>query len=202
VRPIVLAFWTTGIVVLLAHARSQLSELRAFQHAVGAVTVIAPDSAPEVSQASIDLAMVLYGIEVPPGAEPPRLDMELKDRGLTTRGAFMEKAKVTVGPAAFTSWSLLGSTLSHEIEVHCQQNFLAIYMMDLAGLDGTGAAERQAYVHELRNARRFGLEIADAQMIADTMDFYYPESPTGAAIAVPKSVRSWLARNFLRGAHG
>jgi hypothetical protein len=154
-----------------------------------------------VSQASIDLALVLFGIEVPSTADHPQLDVELRDRGLTSRAAFMDKAHVTVGPAAFTSWGLLGSTLAHELEVHCHQNFLAIYVMDLLGLDGTGAAERQAYVHELRNARRFSLEVADAQMIADTVDYYYPDNATGPGVVVPRSVRSWLARNFLRGEH-
>jgi len=188
----------TGVASLL-HARSEVAERRAYLRAVATVAVVPPQGAPEVSQESIDLALVLYGIEVPPNAEHPQLDLELKDRGLTTRGAFMEKARVTIGPAAFTSWGLLGSTLAHEIEVHCQQNFLAIYVMDLLGLDGTGAAERQAYVHELRNSRRFGLDIADAEMIADTMEFYYPDNPSGPGLGVPRVVRTWLARNLLRG---
>src|SRR5690606_19202846 len=106
---------------------------------------------------SIDLAIAMFGIEVPASAEWPVLDKKIEDRGLTTRGAFMDKAKVTIGPAAFTSWALLGSTLAHELEVHCQQNFLFIYLMDLVGLDGTGEAERQAYRHELTNAKRFSL---------------------------------------------
>ena len=198
VRSSVLSLLIGSVLWVVLGARSEVAERRSYLRAVAQVPVVPPEGAPEVSQESIDLALVLYGIEVPGNAEHPELDMELKDRGLTTRGAFMEKAKVTIGPAAFTSWGLLGSTLAHEIEVHCQQNFLAIYVMDLVGLDGTGAAERQAYAHELRNARRFGLDVADAEMIADTMEFYYPDGPSSGG-GVPRAVQTWLARNFLRG---
>lgn len=198
VRALVLALMAVVGAAVLMNAHREVNEQRAFKQAAAEVEVVAPASVPDISQENIDLALVMFGIEVPSSAEHPRLDRDLHDRGLTSRGAFMEKAKVTVGPAAFTSWGLLGSTLAHEIEVHCQQNFFAIYVMDVIGMDGTGAAERQAYVHELRNAHRFGLAVEDAQMIADTMEYYYPDSATGAATVVPKSVRSWLARNLLR----
>lgn len=186
----------TGTLVGFVKARSEVGARRAFDRRVAAVKVIAPSGAPEVSQASIDLALVLFSIAVPASADHPLLDEELKDRGLTTRGAFMEKALVTVGPSAFTSWALLGSTLAHELEVHCQQNFFMIYAMDVTGLDGTGEAERQAYVHELRNAKRFGLPAGDADLIADTMEFYYPVHVAGKA-SFPGKVRTWLARNVL-----
>lgn len=167
------------------------------------VAVVAPEGRPPVTQESIDLAMALYGIQTPHSSEAPKLDMQLLDRGLTTRATFLERAIVTIGPAAFSSWGLLGSTLAHELEVHCEQNFLAIFFMDLVGLDGTGAAERQAYVHELRNAARFGLEVEDADLIADTMEYYYPETATGLAPKImPSAVRNWLARNVIHGKPG
>ncbi len=74
---------------------------------------------------------------------------------------------------------------------------MAIYLMDTLGLDGTDTAERQAYAHELRNAHRFGLGVDDADMIAQTMDYYYPDD-AGQRRLMPRSVRTWLARNVLR----
>lgn len=192
-----LTLLTLGLGTTLWKARKEVSFQRAFERSMASTRVIAPSTMPEISQASINLALVMFGINVPASAEFPLLDQDLKDRGMTTRGAFMEKAKVTIGPAAFSSWGLLGSTLSHELEVHCQQNFLAIYVLDFVGLDGTGTAEREAYVHELKNARRFGLEIADSQMIADTMEYYYPDQAQGVGGTLPKSVRSWLAKTLL-----
>jgi hypothetical protein len=177
-------------------AHKEVDAKRAFERRAARVKVIAPATAPAVSQESIDIALELFGIDIPSSAAHPTLDTELKDRGLTTRGAFMEQASVTIGPSAFTSWALLGSTLAHEIEVHCQQSFMTIYFMDAVGLDGTGEAERQAYLHELRNAKRFGLPIADADLIADTMEFYYP-AHVQAKASIPGRVRTWLARNVL-----
>lgn len=189
------------LVGLLSQARAEHDAQAAFRRGMAQVTVVAPATAPIPGQAAVDLALMLYGIEVPPSAEHPLYDAALKDRGLTSRGAFMTKAEVTVGPAAFTSWALLGSTLAHELEVHSRQNFLFIYVMDVVGLDGTGEAERQAYVHELRNAKRFGLEVADAELIADTMEYYYPAQVEGGSKA-GLAVKTWLARNFLRGNRG
>jgi hypothetical protein len=195
-----LAVLTTVLISLtasLVHSRAQVTARSTYERAMATVAVVPPDTAPEPSQKSIELALVMFGIQVPASASHPVFDPALRDRGLTSRGAFMDKAVVTVGPAAFSSWSLLGSTLAHELEVHCQQNFLFIYMMDALGLDGTGAAERQAYAHELRNARRFGLAGADASLIADTMDYYYPDTPRVAGFTVPVAIRGWLARNVL-----
>jgi hypothetical protein len=159
------------------------------------VRVLPPEGKPEVSQESIDLAVAIYGIKIPNSASKPKLDMNLKDRGLTSRGAYIEKADVTIGPAAFSSWSLLASTLGHELEVHCNQNFLFVYLMDVMRLDGTGSAEREAYIYELRNAKRFGLDIVDADMIAETMEYYYPD--VKSEFKILPGVKRWLARNLL-----
>lgn len=196
--PVVVGTFVALMLGVLGYAHFQVMRAETFADEMRAVSVVAPEGRPEVSQESIDLAIVMYGILVPSSSEHPTLDPKLSDRGLTTRATFLEKAIVTVGPAAFESWGLLGSTLAHELEIHCQQNFLAIYLMDAIGLDGTGAAERQAYVHELRNADRFGLGGADADLIADTMEFFYPD--TGVSrISMPGTIRNWLARNVLHG---
>jgi hypothetical protein len=192
-------------VAAIAYAHTERSQADAFAGAMSQVAIVAPTGRPPLTQESIDLALALYGVRVPTTAEHPVLDMKLADRGLTMRATFLEKAVVTVGPAAFASWGLLGSTLAHELEIHCQQNFLAIYFMDTVGLDGTGAAERQAYLHELANAERFGLARFDAQLIADTMDYFYPETGPSAFVGpkfMPRSVRNWLAKNVIHGASG
>jgi hypothetical protein len=195
IRLSVLCLAFAGMSCKLHEARQEISAKEAFDAAMRRVKVKPPAGEPEVSQASIDLALAMFGIDVPSTAQRPRLDPELRDRGLTVRAAFMDKAEVTVGPAAFASWGLLGSTLAHELEVHCRQNFLFISVMDGFGLDGTGEAERQAYIHELRNAKRFGLAGGDAELIADTMEYYYPEGrKAGPAVALKR----WLARNLMR----
>jgi hypothetical protein len=182
--------------VLLGAAHHRLAEAQSFEAASAEILVKPPATVPPQGQEAIDLALLFFGIRVPANAEHPVFDAELGDRGLTTRGAFFKKARVSIGPAAFANWALLGSTLAHELEVHCNQNLLAIYVMDAVGLDGTGEAERQAYAHELRHAKRFGLPISDSELIADTMEFYYPDDPLGKRTP---GLRLWLARNFLRG---
>jgi hypothetical protein len=86
----------------------------------------------------------------------------------------MSKTKVFVGPTAFSSWGMLGSTLAHEVEVHCRQNFPLIVLKDQLGLDGTVEAEREAYEYEIQNAGRFGLDHRDQNLIAATVEYYYP----------------------------
>lgn len=184
------------LVATLFSARRESMARAAFEDGMRRVKVQAPPGTPPLTQESIDLALVMFGIDVPNTADHPRLDLELHDRGLTARAAFMAKTQVTVGPAAFTSWGLLGATLAHELEVHCHQNFLLIAVLDALGLDGTGQAERQAYIHELRNAKRFGLDRVDADLIADTMEYYYPEGRNPGATVV---IKHWLASNILRG---
>ena len=184
-----------GLGTTLHLARREIAAREAFEASLRRVRVLPPSAAPEVSKASIDLALTMFGITVPTSAMAPRLDEDLRDRGLTSRAAFMEQAEVTIGPAAFASWGLLGSTLAHELEVHCRQNFLFISVMDAFGLDGTGEAERQAYLHELRNARRFGLASDDADLIAETMEYYYPDGRRSGPVV---AIKRWLARNLIR----
>ena len=176
-------------------ANQEIDSRDLFEAEMAQVRVLPPEGKPEVSQESIDLAVAIYGIKIPNSASKPKLDMNLKDRGLTSRGAYIEKADVTIGPAAFSSWSLLASTLGHELEVHCNQNFLFVYLMDVMRLDGTGSAEREAYIYELRNAKRFGLDIVDADMIAETMEYYYPD--VKSEFKILPGVKRWLARNLL-----
>lgn len=133
---------------------------------------------PSLDQKSIATAMEVYGIRVPTQIKGPFFDPKLEDRGLTMRRGVTSDPIVFVGPEAFSSWSMLGSTLAHEIEIHCRQNFLAIHFQNVAGMDGTTAAEREAYKYELANASRFGLTQYDQDLIRSTMSYFYPEQDT------------------------
>ncbi len=181
---------TMGVVM----ARGSLAAQEDFRKNMSQIQVTPPSEPPRLNQESIDIALALFNIPVPEGVEHPALDLTIADRGLTTltnRG----KLLVTVGPGAFTSWGLLGSTLAHELEVHCQQNFTMIRFMDFFGFEGTHNAEREAYHHELSQADRFFLTPDDRLSIAQTMEYFYPENAdNNLAEQFTKSVGQWLAR--------
>jgi hypothetical protein len=173
-----------------------------FRAAQTSVKVRAPAGLPPVRQESIDLAVELYGIDVPASVIGPHFDGALEDRGLTSGGTVSARKTVTIGPSAFSSWGVLGSTLGHEVEVHARQSFLAVVVRDrlaevqlsarrrlgdyLPALapsareafdnDGTWRAEREAYLYELKNAGRFGLSPAETRSIRYVMNYYYPET--------------------------
>jgi hypothetical protein len=188
--------------VLEAH-REKLA-FEAYTKAMNAVEISAPSTAPEQSQESVELALEMFAIRPPATVAGPRLDENLEDRGLTTGGLILPHKEVTVGPTAFTSWAVLGSTLAHELEVHVEQSFFKIVATDylismsmsarrLAGKvlpsltpsakesfenDGTWKAERDAYMYEIRNAGRFGLTTDELNSIWRVMDYYYPARKT------------------------
>lgn len=151
------------------------------------------DGVPSPTQSSIDRAIAFYQIKVPSNVKGPGVDMTLTDRGLTTRRGALSKINVTIGPDAFSSWAMLASTISHEVEVHCRQNFFAIHLMDMAGMDGTGQAEREAYAHELNSAARFGLSPYDQDLIRSTSDYYYPEKRNQFASQIVP-LKMWIDR--------
>ena len=129
---------------------------------------------PPITQESLYRAIAMYNIRIPHGVAFPTLDPNLQDRGLTSLNPWTKRFTVKIGPAAFQSWALLGSTLAHEFEVHCRQSFLWIHMQDLVGLNGTDQAEREAYAYEISSAPRFGLSADEIGMIQETVDYYYP----------------------------
>lgn len=190
---LVVSFATAGAII--AHGNSQatardkeLSEMGSDYKAVSL-----PDSLPAVNQSSINYAIKAFDIRIPKNIKGPFLDTKLEDRGLTLRRGLASDPIVLIGREAFSSWGMLGSTLAHEIEVHCRQNFLAIHLQNVAGFDGTGIAEREAYRYELANAERFGLASYDKELIRSTMSYFYPEQQTNFARRfVP--VKAWLDR--------
>jgi hypothetical protein len=164
------------------------------------ISVIMPTGAPALGQESIDIAMEAYGIKKSSEVNHPVYVETLEDRGLTTGGALQGKKEIFIGPAAFTSWAVLGSTLGHEIEIHGNQSFFKILAADriselnlsarsLLGKwfpalkpsvklqfdsEGTWKAEREAYLYELKNSGRFGLSADEQKSVSDVMNFYYP----------------------------
>jgi len=199
VRSFIVYIISFSVFFAVFYAHDQIMREKSVKKNWSSVPVQAPSEQPAYSQKSIDLAMQLFAIEVPSSAKPPIFDPNLRDRGITARRGWSGKAEVRIGPAAFSSWGLLGSTLAHEIEIHCGQSFFMISMLDAIGLDGTSLAEREAYLHELQHAPRFNLTEIDQRLIAETLDYYYPEpsNPFASmtlAAQVGKSLRSMLAR--------
>ena len=123
---------------------------------------------------SIELAMLAYSIKAPKGCRSPRFNPDINDRGVTIKRPWNDEYIVDIGPQAFENWAILGSTLSHEIEVHCNQNFMWVNFLNLIGLDGTGFAERIAYNYEIANVDRFGLSTEDIESLSTIKDHYYP----------------------------
>lgn len=194
-RSLIVFTLSFGMVSSFLWAGGKSREESAVKRSWRAQRVVAPTSRPVYSNESINIAMAMYGIDIPSNAEQPVFDPKLSDRGLTIKRAWHRNAEVKIGSAAFSSWSLLGSTLAHELEIHCRQNFFMISLLDRLGFDGTSVAERQAYKHELIMANRFGLSKADRTFIADTVHYYYPlntKSKTSMASRLNSSFESIL----------
>lgn len=141
---------------------------------------------PDCGQDSINIAMDAFSIDIKGACQYPKFDTHLMDRGITSLKPNGEYT-VSIGPAAFESWSLLASSLAHELEVHCGQNFFIIRVLDGFGYHGTHRAEREAYTYELRNQIRFGHSQETAEDIVSTRDYYYPEHG-----ATENSFMDWL----------
>lgn len=128
-----------------------------------------PEDKPPFTEEALRDVLDEYAIELPLGVAFPRLDAALKDRGRTSWTPLAGDTEVSVGPSAFASWALLGSTLGHEIEVHCHQSLLLISFKESVGIDAKAQAERQAYLYEIEQARRFGLSRQEIDRIARTL---------------------------------
>jgi hypothetical protein len=196
---IFLVLITVTVVSALYWSKTQLVAEKKFFSQMNDVQMTFPTNLPEISQDSLDYVVSAYGIKLAPGVSKPKLDINLEDRGLTTRTSFSNEATVTIGPAAFSDWSVLASTVAHEAEVHGVQSFFMIWVLDQLGLDGTGMAERQAYRYEVLNSDRFGLSASESFMIADTMNYYYPQkSGLDFKTKITRNMKFWFAKNILR----
>jgi hypothetical protein len=138
---------------------------------------------PPRSQESIEKAIHYFKIKIPSSVDKISFDPTLADRGLTYQANLAELCNISIGPSAFASWSLLGSTIAHEAEVHANQNLVITRILDLLNVDGSSYTERLAYLYELNQAGRFRLSLAERMEIIDTVDFYYPfKFPSVSAI--------------------
>lgn len=163
------------IISIFAYSKTSLDQSDYFESKTRDVIVVPPSGKPEISQESIDVAMVMFGIKKPENVEYPVFDPNLLDRGMTLRVGWFDKAIIKIGSPAFLSWGLLGSTLAHEIEIHANQSFFAVNALDFFGFDGTGYAERAAYQHEIAFSHRFGLSVREMTLIADTEEYYFSD---------------------------
>jgi len=133
-----------------------------------------PGALPAMTEESIHLAMNFFEIDLPANTAMPTLNKKLKVRGMTTRSLMQTMNKVEIGPEAFMSWGLLASTIAHEVEIHCKQNLLLINLQEMVGINANVKAEREAYNHELSNAKKFGLRAFEIHNIRRSRDYYYP----------------------------
>ena len=127
---------------------------------------------PKVSQESINQAIKMYNIQVPSNTAWPVIDFAEQNRGLATYkpNSSPFTCLVTVGPSAFSSWGVLGSTLAHELEGHCSQNLFLIGLTETELL-----AEQEAYSIELSGVDRFKLTQQEVQMIQEILVVWYSD---------------------------
>ena len=159
-----------------------------------------PQGTPQPGEASIKVAMDLFHIQLPENVSYPVYEPTLEERGVTTGYLLGKSKQIKIGPSAFISWSILGSTLGHEIEVHGRQSFLKITLADstntfklsarrlvgnwipalkLSATEsfeamGTWKAEREAYMYEINSAKRFGLTAHEQFAIHRVMEDFFP----------------------------
>lgn len=137
---------------------------------------------PQKNNNSIWIAMKMYNIELPKNTKKPYFSEDTTDRATTTfsdniyEAISKEAIEVKIGPSAFTSWAILGSTIAHEVEIHCNQSPLLIIAQDYLNLNGTANAERKAYIHEILHADRFGLKTIELLEIKATLQIYYGQN--------------------------
>jgi hypothetical protein len=152
---------------------------------------------PPVSQSSIDIAMKLYAIKRPPSCKHPVLG-KILELGEISGHPLSSTRIITMGKNAFTSWGMLGSVLSHEIEVHCNQTFILASILDAIDEKyeefnktykppsspmlvlvpkvyyGLWLMEQEAYSYQIKYAARFGLTEKEVNSIRYTRDYLYP----------------------------
>lgn len=168
-----------SLIVLLLISKSNVLMLNSIDSGSAFYTASVSNSySSNASNESIENAMHIYGIDSPRNVERPSLNRNIEDRGLTYGFGLSGFKKVDIGPPAFVSWGVLGSTLAHELEVHCNQSFFLIWVAELLGFNASHEAEREAYSYEVNNYLRFGLDMNEKDQINVTREFFYPVSNT------------------------
>jgi hypothetical protein len=144
------------------------------------LNVETPQFKPDFTMESVNYAIHKYNIQFPKhGLASLTLNEDMDDRGTTAGYSGGLQKSVQLGPNAFISWSILGSTLAHEIEVHARQNFLKIALQEMYlpkfvfRCTGECACEYEAYTHELENAERFSLTAEEKIGILSIRNEFY-----------------------------
>ncbi|TXI73450.1 MAG: hypothetical protein E6Q43_05395 [Dokdonella sp.] len=112
-------------------------------------------------------AIAYFKIKVPGARYELRYDGNLKYRGLTELNGGLS---VTLGPPAYRSWSQLGATLGHEIEVHVAQ-----FTVDgpMGGKPGEyDRREVSAYEYNIRQSSRFGNSQPEIEVMKNLRDYH------------------------------
>lgn len=162
-----------GLSLAILHTKNtKLSQLK-YGHDFNSIN-ISNEFSLTPSNDTIKFASMLYGVKKPRNVLDPVVNMEIADRGLTYGSGFANEKFVEIGPPAFISWSVLASTLGHEIEIHCNQSFTMIWLSELFHFHGTVHAEREAYEYEEDNHSRFGLTKQELSQINHTKEYFYP----------------------------
>lgn len=129
---------------------------------------------PGMSQENIEKAIEHFKIKIPSNVKKIYLNLDLNERGMTYLKSFMGYYTVAIGPSAFSSWAILGSTIAHEVEVHCNQSLSLYAVFNYVGFDKIiKSAEYDAYSYEIDNAYRFGLKDSEIEEIEKVRDYYY-----------------------------
>ena len=153
--------------------REDVNKKRSFSSEFKSYNISKIKRRPSVSMESIHIAMHRYNIQYPSGSycEYPQISYDLGPgvRGVVRENIPMVSAGVYIGPAAFSSWAILGSTLAHEIEVHCSQDLLHISLMMMLMPHSSRNIETEAYLHELHGKNRFDHTSFERQEIFRSM---------------------------------
>ncbi|WP_338636793.1 hypothetical protein [Spirobacillus cienkowskii] len=147
---------------------------------------------PNCNQKNLELAIALFSIKSSNTIKSISYLSNLPFRGITLGNAFKNNKVIFIGSSAFTSWGVLGSTLAHEAEIHGNQSFFKIELLNFAAYMsaslvnnnlffkykfnvtlpisyGTYTAELEAYNYELISKKRFHLSLDEVAAIKKTL---------------------------------
>jgi hypothetical protein len=118
-------------------------------------------------QEAIDKALKHYNIDTS-NTKSVKYDSTVKGEAVASKDG-----TIRVGDDAFASPGWLGSSLSHEIEIHINQQ--AKKGNWYTGPQGTALQEVQAYDHEIANAKKHGLTKAEVKDLKKRRKSYYDQ---------------------------
>ena len=118
-------------------------------------------------QEAIDETIKHYGID------DTKTKEVVYDSSVSGEAAATKSGKVKVGDDAFSSPSWLASSLSHEIEIHV--NNQAKKGNWYTGKEGTALQEVEAYDHEISHAKKFGTSKSEIKDLENRRKSHYDQ---------------------------